>query len=68
MSLHYHESTETKTTDSVAVIAVGPSETNWFMGKKAVNDQSYLWPILPTSKGSMNVTTLPETKTKRLER
>ena len=45
------QSTETKTTGSVAVIAVGPSDANWFMAKKAVIGQSYLWPILPVTKG-----------------
>ena len=36
------QSTETQTTGPVAVIAVGPSEANWFMAKKAVNGPKLL--------------------------
>ena len=61
------QSTETQTTGSVAVIAVGPSEANWFMAKKAVNGPKLLVTHSPYNQGkgpNMTVTTLPEAKTK----
>ena len=36
------QSPETKTTGLIAVISVGPSEANWFLAKKAVNEPELL--------------------------